>query len=72
LENSNKKCPCLGVTQQLVPHATSVESMIRIADNVIIKIAPKKYQQVIMIAGFPIDKMRQPNFALLHTVGKPD
>jgi pyruvate kinase len=62
-----------GVTPQLVPHATSVESMIRIVDAAIIKFAPEeKDQQVILISGFPINKMRLPNFALLHTVGEPD
>jgi pyruvate kinase len=62
-----------GVTPQLVPHANSVESMIRIVDEAIMKFAPEeKDQQVILISGFPINKMRLPNFALLHTVGEPD
>jgi pyruvate kinase len=62
-----------GVTPYMVPFASTVESMIEIVDSAIIRSEPEKEdQQVVLISGFPVDKMRQPNFALLHTVGKPD
>jgi pyruvate kinase len=62
-----------GVTPYMVPFASTVESMIEIVDSAIIRSAPEQQdQQVVLISGFPVDKMRQPNFALLHTVGKSD
>lgn len=62
-----------GVFPYRVPFASTVESMIEIVDGAIIQSAPEKQdQQVVVISGFPVDKMRQPNFALLHTVGKKD
>lgn len=62
-----------GVTPLMVPFVSTVESMIKVVDDAIIRSAPEQEdQQVVVISGFPVDKMRQPNFALLHTVGKPD
>ena len=62
-----------GVTPYMVPFASTVETMINIVDDAIIRSAPEQNeQQVVLISGFPVDKMRQPNFALLHTVGKSD
>jgi len=62
-----------GVTPYMVPFASTVETMIKIVDEAIIRSAPEQNeQQVVLISGFPVDKMRQPNFALLHTVGKSD
>ncbi len=69
----NKLALFWGVTAHLVPFASSVESMISIVDEAIIKSSPEKTgQQVILISGFPVSKMRQPNFALIHTIGEPD
>jgi hypothetical protein len=57
----------------MVPFASTVETMIKIVDDAIIRSAPEQNeQQVVLISGFPVDKMRQPNFALLHTVGKSE
>lgn len=62
-----------GVTPLLVPFASNVETLIKIVDEALMKTMPeKKDQQVILISGFPVHKMRQPNFALLHTIGELD
>ncbi len=62
-----------GVTAHLVPFASNVETMITIVDEAILRYSPEKEgQQVILISGFPVSKMRQPNFALIHTIGEPD
>ena len=60
-----------GVTAYLVPFASSTEMMIETVDQVISKLFPEIIdQQVVLISGFPANKMRSPNFALLHTVGE--
>ena len=60
-----------GVAPLLVPFASDVETLIKIVDEAMLKTMPdKKDQQVILISGFPVHKMRQPNFALLHTIGE--
>jgi pyruvate kinase len=59
-----------GVTPFLVPFATTVETMLAHVETAIIaasNLAPG--QQVVMISGFPVGAMREPNFALLYTVG---
>ncbi len=57
-----------GVQPQLIPYADSLESMLRQVDQALIR-SVKPGDQVVLICGFPVGSMRQPNMALLHTVG---
>ncbi|MDR3577364.1 MAG: pyruvate kinase [Anaerolineaceae bacterium] len=60
-----------GVTPYLVPYASSVENMIDIVEQVMMTSTPlQPGQQVIIITGLPVGAFRQPNFALLHTLGE--
>ena len=59
-----------GVTPLLVPYADSLEMMIKHVETAIATTTRlKKGQQVILISGFPVGAFRQPNLALLHTIG---
>ena len=60
-----------GVIPFLVPYASSVESMVTHVDAALISsTAIQPGEQVVMISGLPVGAMRQPNFALLHTLGE--
>ncbi len=60
-----------GVRPQLVPFAKSLEEMIYHVDHAITESGVVQAgQQVVLVCGFPIDAMRPPNMALLHTVGE--
>jgi pyruvate kinase len=59
-----------GVTPYLVPYASTVESLVTHVEAALIsstQIQPG--QQVVILSGLPVGAMRQPNFALLHTIG---
>jgi pyruvate kinase len=59
-----------GVKPLLIPHASTVEAMLAHVDNGLISSTQHEMgEQVVMISGFPIGSLRQPNFALLHTIG---
>jgi len=59
-----------GVTPLLVPYADTLEMMIKHVETAIATTTRlKKGQQVILISGFPVGAFRQPNLALLHTLG---
>jgi len=59
-----------GVTPLLVPYADTLEMMIKHVETAIATTTKlKKGQQVILISGFPVGAFRQPNLALLHTLG---
>jgi pyruvate kinase len=59
-----------GVTPFLVPFATTVETMLAHVETAIIASSNLAAgQQVVMISGFPVGAMREPNFALLYTIG---
>ena len=56
-------------TSYLIPHAGSIEEMITDVDDAVKSdktVEPG--QEIVIIAGFPIDKMVPPNLALLHTI----
>ncbi len=58
-----------GTKSYLIPHATSIEEMISDVDKVVREGASLKAgDEIVIIAGFPIDKMVPPNLALLHTI----
>jgi len=59
-----------GVTPYLVPFATTVETMLAHVETAIMAASDlSPGQQVVMISGFPVGAMREPNFALLYTIG---
>ncbi len=61
-----------GTTPYLIPHAESIEEMISHVDTAVIEGTPvKPGQEIVLIAGFPIQNMVPPNLALLHTVQSP-
>lgn len=57
-----------GVRPLLIPYADSLESMLHQVDQVLTR-SVKPGDQVVLVCGFPVGSMRQPNMALLHTVG---
>lgn len=58
-----------GTTPCLIPQAASIEEMLNHVDTEVIEgTQVKPGQEIVLIAGFPIDKMVPPNMALLHTV----
>jgi len=60
-----------GVTPYMTPFASTAEQLIEMVDAVMRRSTTvKPGQQVILISGFPVGAKRQPNFALLHTVGE--
>jgi pyruvate kinase len=59
-----------GVTPFLIPYASTVESMLaHVEAAAVASFVLKPGQQIVLISGFPVGAMRQPNFALLHTLG---
>lgn len=59
-----------GVTPLLVPYADTLETMIKHVETAITTTTNlKSGQQVILISGFPVGAFRQPNLALLYTLG---
>ncbi len=59
-----------GVTPLLVPYADTLETMIKHVETAIATATNlKRGQQVILISGFPVGAFRQPNLALLYTLG---
>ncbi len=59
-----------GVNPLLVPYADTLETMIKHVETAIATTTNlKRGQQVILISGFPVGAYRQPNLALLHTLG---
>jgi pyruvate kinase len=61
-----------GVTPFLVPYSYTVETMVTQVDAILISnhlINPG--DQTVIVTGLPVGAMRQPNLALLHTVGEP-
>ncbi len=58
-----------GTTPYLTLQAATIEEMIDHVDTAVIEGTPvEPGQEIVLIAGFPIDKMVPPNLALLHTV----
>jgi len=58
-----------GVRPHIVPFVDTVEGMFQCVEETMRKSGSvKPGQQVILVCGFPIGEMRQPNMLLLHTV----
>lgn len=61
-----------GVTPFLVPFSTTVETMLAHVETAMMASSKlRSGQQVVLISGFPVGHMREPNFALLYTIGTP-
>ncbi len=59
-----------GTWPYLVPFATTVETMLAHVETAIMASSNlQQGQQVVMISGFPVGAMREPNFCLLYTIG---
>ncbi|HEY9077179.1 MAG TPA: pyruvate kinase [Anaerolineaceae bacterium] len=60
-----------GTTPYLVPYATNVETMVKYVDAAILSSTSIGVgEQVVVVTGFPVGDHRQPNLALLHTIGE--
>ncbi len=60
-----------GVIPHLVPHADTIEDMLKVVEQALItSTSIQPGQQVILICGFPVYSGRASNLALLHTVGE--
>lgn len=60
-----------GVTPLLVPYADTLETMIKHVETAIATTTNlKRGQQVVLISGFPVGVFRQPNLAMLYTLGE--
>lgn len=60
-----------GVTPILVPLAQTLEDMVTTVENNLLSLnILEAGQQVVIISGFPVGEMRQPNLALLYTLGE--
>jgi pyruvate kinase len=58
------------VTPYLVPFATTVETMLAHVESAMVATSDlTPGEQIVMISGFPVGKSREPNFALLYTIG---
>jgi pyruvate kinase len=59
-----------GVTPLLVPYADTLETMIKHVETAIATATKlKQGQKVVLISGFPVGAFRQPNLALIYTLG---
>lgn len=59
-----------GVTPFLVPFSTTVETMLAHVETAMMASSDlHPGEQVVLISGFPVGMMREPNFALLYTIG---
>ncbi|MCK4490765.1 MAG: pyruvate kinase, partial [Anaerolineales bacterium] len=58
-----------GITPHIIPQAATIEDMIGHVETAVIEGTPvEPGEEIVLLAGFPIDKMVPPNLALLHTV----
>ena len=59
-----------GVTPHLVPHAESIDEMLTVVEKEMLSSQfVQQGQQVVLICGYPVHKVRATNMAILHTVG---
>ena len=59
-----------GVEPYLVPFATTIEAMLAHVESAMVATSDLiPGQQIVMISGFPVGASREPNFALLYTIG---
>ncbi len=60
-----------GVAPHLVRHVDTLEEMIQEVDNAMLtQTSLKPGQQVVLVCGYPVLKVRPTNMALLHTIGE--
>ena len=60
-----------GTTPYLTPHADTLEEMLTHVEAAVVSGTPiGAGQEIVLIAGFPINQMLPPNLALLHKIGR--
>ncbi len=60
-----------GTTPYLTPHADSLEEMLTHVEAAVVAGTPvQPGQEIVLIAGFPINQMIPPNLALLHKISR--
>jgi pyruvate kinase len=60
-----------GVTPYLVPHANTIDEMLKVVEGALIASQTlQPGQQVVLICGFPVNEIGPTNLALLHTIGE--
>jgi pyruvate kinase len=60
-----------GVNPYIVPMRATLQEMVNTADDTLVEAGwVQTGQQVVVISGFPVQAVRPPNIALLHTVGE--
>lgn len=60
-----------GVDPYIVPMGATLRDMVNTADDTLVGAdLVRKGKQVVVISGFPVQAVRPPNMALLHTVGE--
>jgi len=60
-----------GVSPHLVPFVNTLEEMIHHVDEALMRTEEMQTgDQVVLVCGFPVDAVRPPNMALLHTIGE--
>jgi pyruvate kinase len=60
-----------GVNPFIVPLRATLRDMVIAADDTLVSAdLVQKGKQVVVISGFPVQAVRPPNMALLHTVGE--
>jgi pyruvate kinase len=60
-----------GVNPYQVPFANSLEEMLSYVDTALMRSdVVQSGDQVVLVCGYPVGAVRQPNMALLHTVGE--
>jgi len=59
-----------GVEPQLVPYVNSVDEMLQQVEAFIIKKGElREGDQIVLVCGFPVGRLRPPNMILLHSMG---
>jgi pyruvate kinase len=60
-----------GVTPYLVPHANTIDEMLKAVESALMASQTlQPGQQVVLICGFPVNEVGPTNLALLHTIGE--
>jgi pyruvate kinase len=60
-----------GTTPYLIPKVDTLEEMLAHVEVAVVSGTPlEPGQEIVLIAGFPINQMLPPNFALMHTIGR--
>lgn len=60
-----------GVIPCLVPYVDTIENMIKVVDEKLLNASQfQPGQQVVLVCGFPVKKIRPANMTIIHTIGE--